>query len=68
MRALGVSKFGPPSALQFIEDVSEPVVSGAGEIIVAVRAVGLNPGDPIRAAGWSRLLESVKCVFCSFMF
>jgi len=65
MRAIGVRTFGPPSKLEFLE-VPEPVVIGPEDIIVAVRAVGLNPGDPIRAAGWSRLLETVKFVNVPF--
>jgi hypothetical protein len=65
MRAIGVRTFGPPSKLEFLE-VPEPVVTGPEDIIVAVRAVGLNPGNPIRAAGWSRLLETVK--FVDYLF
>jgi hypothetical protein len=62
MRAIGVRVFGPPSKLEFL-DVPEPVITGPEDIIVAVHAVGLNPGDPIRVAGWSCVLETVKFVY-----
>lgn len=68
MRALGVrTHFGPPSSLQFLEDVPEPAITGPEDIIVAVRAVGLNPVDPIRAAGWSKLVETVRSVLVYFI-
>ena len=59
MRAIGVRAFGPPSKLEYL-DVPEPVITGPEDIAIAVHAVGLNPGDPIRAAGWSKLIETVK--------
>jgi hypothetical protein len=66
MRAIGVPSFGAPSRLSLL-DVPEPVIAGPEDIVVAVHAVGLNPGDPIRAAGWSWLLESVKFVLSSLV-
>jgi hypothetical protein len=61
MRALAIPSFGPPKTIELL-DVPEPTITGPEDIIVAVKAVGLNPGDPIRAAGWSKVLENIKSV------
>jgi len=49
MRAIRVSEFGPPEVMR-LEDVAEPVAS-AGQVIVAVKAVGVNPVDTYIRAG-----------------
>ena len=43
MRAYGFRELGGPSCEGFL-DVPEPV-AGAGELLVRVRAAGVNPGD-----------------------
>lgn len=49
MRAIRVHAFGPPEVMK-IEDIPEPPV-GAGEVLVRVRAVGVNPVDTYIRAG-----------------
>ena len=43
MKAIRVSEFGPPSVLKLL-DVPSPT-PGAGEVLVRVKAVGVNPVD-----------------------
>ena len=43
MRAYGFTTLGGPECEEFL-DVPEPV-AGEGELLVRVRAAGVNPGD-----------------------
>jgi NADPH:quinone reductase-like Zn-dependent oxidoreductase len=43
MRALRFDRFGPPSVLQLVD--VPPLVAGADEALVAVRAAAVNPSD-----------------------
>ena len=49
MKAVRVHQFGDPSVLK-LEDVADPV-AGAGEVLVRVRASGVNPVDTYVRAG-----------------
>jgi NADPH2:quinone reductase len=53
MKAIVVREFGPPGVMK-LEDVPDPK-PGAGEVIVRIRAVGVNPVDTyIRAGAYAR--------------
>ena len=53
MRAIRVREHGGPSVLR-LEEVPDPV-PGAGEVVVAIRAAGVNPVDTyLRAGGHTR--------------
>ena len=49
MRAVRVHEFGPP-AVMHLEDVPDPV-AGPGQVVVAIKAVGVNPVDTYIRAG-----------------
>lgn len=49
MRALVITRYGGPEVLA-VQDVAEPLIS-AGQVLVRVRAVGLNFADVMTAAG-----------------
>lgn len=49
MKAIVVRRFGPPEVMQ-LEDVPDPV-AGPGEVVVRVRAVGVNPVDTYIRSG-----------------
>lgn len=49
MKAIRVHDFGPPSVLRF-EDVPDPQ-PGPGQVVVAVKAAGVNPVDTYIRAG-----------------
>jgi NADPH:quinone reductase-like Zn-dependent oxidoreductase len=52
VRAAVVPRYGPAEVIEVRDDWPEPAPPGAGEVLVAVRAAGLNPSDTkIRAAG-----------------
>jgi NADPH2:quinone reductase len=56
MKAIRVHEFGPPSVMR-LEDVPDPE-AGPGEVLVEVRAVGVNPVDTyVRAGTYARLPE-----------
>lgn len=59
MRALGVRSFGKPDTLEIL-DLPIPELSGSDDILVQVKAVRLGGSDGMRAAGYSRLVETVK--------
>lgn len=59
MRALGVRSFGNPDTLEIL-DLPSPDISSPDDILVQVKAIRINVGDGIRAAGYSRILETVK--------
>ena len=59
MRALGVRSFGKPDTLEIIE-LPIPDLSGPDDILVRVKAIRISVGDGIRAAGYSRIIETVK--------
>src|SRR5688572_5352952 len=53
MRAIVVREFGPPDVMT-LEDVPEPV-PGSGQVLIRVRAVGVNPVETyIRAGTYAR--------------
>lgn len=53
MKAIRVSEFGAPDVMR-LEEVAEPE-AGAGQVLVRVRAVGVNPVDTyIRAGAYAR--------------
>ena len=49
MRALVITRYGGPEVLA-VQDVAEPLIS-AGQVLVRVRAVGVNFADVMTAAG-----------------
>ena len=49
MKAIRVREFGPPSVMK-IEDVSDPQ-AGPGQLVIAVKAAGVNPVDTYIRAG-----------------
>lgn len=51
MNAVRFHEYGPPEALRF-EAAPRPV-AGAGEVLVSVRAAGVNPGDWQMRSGWA---------------
>jgi NADPH2:quinone reductase len=54
MRAIVVRKFGPPEVM-VVEDVAEPS-PGDGQVLVRVRAAGVNPVETyVRAGAYARL-------------
>ena len=54
MKAIVVHEFGGPEVLR-LEDVPDPV-AGPGEVVVRVRAAGVNPVDTyIRSGGYGRM-------------
>jgi NADPH2:quinone reductase len=56
MKALRVDEFGPPSVLK-IEERPDPV-PGPGEVLVAVKAVGVNPVDTyIRSGAYAKVVQ-----------
>ena len=56
MKAIRVNEFGSPAVMR-LEDVPEPR-AGRGEVVVRVRAVGVNPVDTyIRAGAYARKPE-----------
>ncbi len=49
MRALRFDRFGPPANLSIVElPVPEP---GSGEVLIQVKAAGINPSDLANIAG-----------------
>lgn len=55
MKAVRVQQFGPPAVLQ-VEEVPTPS-AGPGEVLVRVRAVGVNPVDTyIRSGGYGKMV------------
>ncbi|GAB4201824.1 MAG: NAD(P)-dependent alcohol dehydrogenase [Sandaracinaceae bacterium] len=55
MKAAIYRRFGPPEVLE-LGEVPEPKAPGPGEMLVRVRAAGLNPRDVILSRGRLRLL------------
>lgn len=54
MKAIRVHEFGPPEAMR-LEEVADPV-AGAGQLVVRVRAAGVNPVDTyIRSGAYAKL-------------
>lgn len=49
MKAIVVSEFGSPERLQ-LKEVADPI-PGAGEVVVAIRAAGVNPVETYRRSG-----------------
>jgi NADPH2:quinone reductase len=49
MRAMRVHEFGPPGVM-VLEDVAD-LVAGAGQVVVALKAIGVNPVDTYIRAG-----------------
>ena len=49
MKAIRVHEFGGPEVLR-LDDVPEPL-PGAGQVVVRVRAVGVNPVDTYMRSG-----------------
>src|SRR5687768_15746723 len=55
MKAIRVHEFGGPQVLQ-LEDVPEPK-AGPGQVVVRVKAVGVNPVDTsIRTGAYSKIV------------
>ena len=48
-----------PDTLEVLE-LPTPELSGPDDILVNVKAIRINPGDGLRAAGYSRVIETVK--------
>jgi NADPH2:quinone reductase len=49
MNAIRVREYGPPSAMR-LEEIPDPV-AGAGQVLVSVRAAGVNPVDTLIRQG-----------------
>ena len=53
MKAVRVHEFGPPEVMR-LEEVPDPS-AGAGQVVVRVRAVGVNPVDAyVRSGSYAR--------------
>lgn len=61
MRALGERTLGKPDILGILE-VPEPEISSPDDILVRSKAVRISQADGLRAAGYTRLVETVKLV------
>lgn len=59
MRAIGLRSFGKSEKLEILE-VPIPSIQKPDDILVNVKAVGLNQGDTVRAMGYSRIIETLK--------
>jgi NADPH:quinone reductase-like Zn-dependent oxidoreductase len=59
MRAIGLRSFGKSDKLEILE-VPVPSIQNSEDILIKVKAVGLNQGDTVIALGYSRLLETKK--------
>ncbi|TVY49242.1 2-methylene-furan-3-one reductase [Lachnellula occidentalis] len=62
MRALGVRKWGKSDKLE-VFDVPVPSIVNSDDILIQVKAVGLNQADAVKALGYARLLETVELPF-----
>ncbi|TVY92994.1 Reticulon-4-interacting protein, mitochondrial [Lachnellula willkommii] len=62
MRALGVRKWGKSDKLEEL-DVPVPSIVDSKDILVLVKAVGLNQADAVKALGLGRLVETVSLPF-----
>ncbi|MDF1857185.1 alcohol dehydrogenase catalytic domain-containing protein, partial [Pseudooceanicola sp.] len=60
MKAIQFSEFGGPEVLQLV-DVADPV-AGPGEVIIGVRAVGINPADTYMRGGSYRIQPALPCI------
>jgi NADPH:quinone reductase-like Zn-dependent oxidoreductase len=67
MRALGVLKPGKAENLVFF-DVPTPKVEDEDDIVVKVRAVGLNGGDGVRIRGFTRVFDGGRYVYFALLF
>ena len=56
MKAIRVHEFGGPQVLK-LEDVPEPK-AGAGQVVVRVKAIGVNPVDTyIRNGAYAKVIQ-----------
>src|ERR1700752_2036035 len=60
MKAIRAHEFGPPHVLQ-LEDVSDPK-PGVGQVLVQIKAAGVNPADTYVRTGNYALLPSLPYV------
>lgn len=62
MRALGVRKWGKIDKLEEL-DVPVPSIVDSNDILIQVKAVGLNQADAVKALGLARLVETMRYSF-----
>ncbi len=60
MKAIQFHEFGGPEVLRF-EEVNDPI-AGPGEVVVRVRAAGVNPADTYMRNGTYRIQPELPCI------
>ena len=60
MRALGVRSFGKAEKLEIL-DILVPTITNSDDMLIQVKAISLNRSDGVKALGYTRLFETVKC-------
>ncbi len=60
MKAIRIHEFGGPEILR-LDDVDDPV-AGPGEVVVRVKAAGVNPADTYMREGTYRIRPDLPCV------
>jgi len=62
MRALGVRKWGKSDKLEVL-GVPVPSIGNPNDILIRVKAVGLNQADAVKALGYARLLDTDRYIY-----
>ncbi|MEP3278721.1 MAG: NADPH:quinone reductase [Stappiaceae bacterium] len=60
MKAIRIHQFGGPEVLQ-LDEVEDPV-PGPGEVVITVRAAGVNPADTYMRNGTYRVKPDLPCI------
>lgn len=60
MKAIRMHRFGGPEVLQ-LDEVDDPV-PGPGEVVIDVRAAGVNPADTYMRSGTYRVQPDLPCI------
>jgi len=59
MRALGLRAWGKFDQLDKL-DLAVPSIVNSDDILIQVKAIGLNQADAVRALGYSRLFDTIR--------
>ena len=59
MRALAFRAWGKSDTLEKL-DVPVPSIVNSDDILIQVKAVGLNQADAVKGLGYSRLFETIR--------
>ncbi|TVY41534.1 2-methylene-furan-3-one reductase [Lachnellula subtilissima] len=62
MRALGVRKWGKSDKLEELS-VPVPSIGNPNDILIRVKAIGLNQADAVKALGYARLVDTDRLPF-----